>query len=198
MRFAKTMFLAGLFATLNLSADTLPEPFASIYQLSPTPYYFENGYLLVDKVNTEKATVFIDVGSQGGSAARLIAQYTQGVKIYNVNIWQSCDSQQKNGYQKFLSNLIAENTAERIIPIRMSSIEAAKALNVIAEVIYLDSIESTLSSEILAWAPHLAPSGTICGHDWTDPNVQYTVAQAANKLGFLVKSNGDFWYLERN
>lgn len=199
MKFAKTMLLSSaLFANLSLFADQLPEPYLSVNQLAATPYYFDNTYPLLDLISTMQAQVFVDVGSGSGAVSRLIAQNTTGVQIYNVSMWQSCDSSNKFGFQRFLSNVILEGTTAKITPLRMSSLEAAKAINFRADIVYLDSTEQILSSEILAWASHLTQNGTICGHDWTEPSVQFSVAQAANKLGLLVKSNGDFWYLQKN
>lgn len=199
MRSFKAILLSGLlFASAGLSAATLGYPYSTIYPLSATPYYFENGYLLTGLITNVNGTVFIDVNSQGGSAARLVGQYSPGVTVYNVNMWQSCDISQKHLYQKFLSNVISDNTTGSIVPIRMSSLEAAKALNVVADVIYIETNDQTLSSEILAWASHLTPTGSICGINWSDAQVQYCVAQAAAKLGYNVKDNGDFWYLSKN
>lgn len=198
MKLIKSMLCSGLiFASCGANAD-LAEPFASIYPLAETSYTFDNAYILINQINTQNATVFIDVGSQNGAASRVVAQYVPTVKIYNVNMWQSCDSCQKYAYQRFLSNLIAEKTTGQIIPVRMTSLEAAKALNVTAGVIYLDNCDQSVSAEILAWASHLTSNGVICGRDWTDAQVQFSVAQAANKLGFLVKSNGDYWFVEKN
>jgi len=198
LRFANTLLLSSfVFASCSLSAQDLPQPYASIHTVHLVPSYFDNRFQVLDRLKATSAKIFIDVGSHEGSAARMVAQYTTDIQIYNVCIWQSCDLSIKYQYQKFLSNVILEKAANRITPIRMTSQDGAKALNVIADVIYLNGIDTSLSTEILAWSAHLTPTGSICGHNWMESTVQNAVISAANKLDLAVHVDGDFWYLDR-
>lgn len=189
-----TLFASALMATTCVVAD--PQPYTNIRNMAYVPYYLENGYLLSNVINMTSATVFIDVNSQNGSAARYVAQTTQDVTCYAVNAWWSCDTSQKYLFQRFLSNVKQENTAERIIPLRMASYEASHAINVVAEVIYIGT-NPNLGTDILAWFPHLSSNGVICGHDWEDPSVEVSISQAATKLGCQIHSDGNFWYLQK-
>jgi hypothetical protein len=191
-----TLFAAALLTASHASADD-PQPYTNIRNVTYVPYFLENGYLLNNMINLTSGSVFIDVGSRDGAAARYVAQNTQGVTIYAVNAWWSCDPSQKNLFQKFLSNVKQENTTASIIPLRMASSEAARAINVIGDVIYLGSSNQNLSVDILAWFAHLSSSGIICGNDWDDSFVETNVSQAATKLGSQVNSNGTFWYIQK-
>ncbi len=193
----KSMLLTGIIASsLQLMADD-PQPYASVHNLPQTPYFFDNGWVLADKLKS--ATVFIDVNSRDGGGARLAAQNTMSdVQIYCVNMWVSPDPSQKYLFQRFLSNVKQENLADRITPIRMNSMEAARALNIIADVIYLNALEQNLHNEIIAWSSHLSGSGIICGNNWTESAVQIHVTRAGNELDLKLKTYGDFWSLERN
>jgi hypothetical protein len=196
----KKTFGSALLACLLMSSSSInadPQPYTDIHVLPYVPYYVPDGYLLIDKINSVLATVFIEVGSHDGSAARFLAQNTSELVIYALSSWLSYDPSEKYLFQKFLSNVIQENATERIIPIRMASYEGAKALNVIADVIYINSPSENLSADILAWFSHLSSTGVICGTDWQDPMIELAVSHAAVQLGCVVMSNGNFWSIER-
>lgn len=180
----------------TLTAD--PQPYANIRNLPYVPYFFEDGYLLINLINENSVNTFIDVGSKDGSASRYVAQNTPDVVNFSINPWWSCDKSQKQLFQRFLSNVRQENNQERIIPIRMGSLEGARALDIIADLIYLGSSTQGIGTDIIAWSTHLSSSGIICGHEWQDPYVETGVSQAAAKLGLQVHSNGNFWYLKKN
>lgn len=189
-----------LLASLLVSSSTMyadPQPYTNVHVLPYIPYYVPDGYLLMDRINSLLATTFIEVGSHDGAAARFVAQNTSELAIFAVSSWWSSDPSDKYLFQKFLSNVIQEGTTERIIPIRMASYEGAKALNVIADVIYVNSASENLTSDILVWFSHLSSSGVICGTDWLDPIVEVNVSQAAVQLGCVVVTDGNFWYIER-
>ncbi|HEY4832595.1 MAG TPA: hypothetical protein VIH61_08570 [Waddliaceae bacterium] len=197
----KKAFGSAILASLLISSSPVsadPQPYTNIHILPYVPYYVPDGFALIDQINSLPATVFIEVGSQDGAAARFVAQNAPaGLAIYAVSSWWSCDPSEKYLFQKFLSNVIQENTTESIVPIRMASYEGAKALNIIADVIYVNSASETLNSDILAWSSHLSSIGVICGSNWQDPVVEMAVAQAAAQLGCVVVNNGNFWSIEK-
>src|SRR5438128_2515324 len=103
----QAFFGALLLCNFSLSADD-PEPYVSIHNLSYVPYYVENGYLLMDRINTHSASIVIDVDSENGGGARLVGQNTpDSVQIYSVSMWTSSE----HAFQRFLSNVKQENTA---------------------------------------------------------------------------------------
>jgi predicted O-methyltransferase YrrM len=79
----------------------------------------------------------------------------------------------------------------------MASLEAAQALNVQADLIYIDGAHDTESvyADIIAWYPHLAEGGVLCGDDWTWSTVILAVQMAARDLNLQIIANGNFWQL---
>lgn len=101
-------------------------------------------------------------------------------------------------YHLFLSNVLHSGYADRIVPIRMLTDEAAKAITVSADLIYVDAGHSTenVIRDILNWYPFLNEGGIMCGDDWSYwPSVQAGVIKAAKHLGKRIHSEGNFWYL---
>ncbi len=197
--FGKMILGSALLTALSLFAD-LPQPYASFQTLPQTPYYVQDGYVFYSLINTHNAAVIVDVESQDGGVARYIAQQTNTLpsvtEIYSVNAWQSSDRSQKHLFQRFLSNVIQENTANMITPIRMSSQEAAESLNVQADFISLVGAndQQTIYNDILAWYPHLSDTGVMCGNNWHETSVQVGVTRAASTLDLNVQINSNVWY----
>jgi hypothetical protein len=199
-KYLSKIFLSStLLGTAFLLAD-LPQPFTSIQDLPPTPYFVQDAYVYYSLINANNSAVIVDVESQDGGVARYIAQQVNTLttvkEIYAVNGWQSPDRSQKYLYQRFLSNVIQENTAQLITPIRMTSREAAEAMNVQADFISLVGANDnqTLFNDILAWYPHLSNIGVICGNNWNDSSVQVGVTKAASTLDLTLHLNGNVWY----
>jgi hypothetical protein len=78
----------------------------------------------------------------------------------------------------------------------MESVEAAEALNVQADLIYIDAAHDTenVTKDILAWYPHLKENGFMCGDDWRWPSVQVAVTDCAQRLNKQVGCQGTFWW----
>lgn len=200
MKLFKLATLAALLFSQNFTFAADPEPYTAVRNLTQTPYFFENGFILLDLVNSRAATVVIDVDSVDGAAARYIAQNAPSslLKVYSIQNWSNSD-RFKNPYQQFLSNVKQENTANLIIPVRMESLEAATALSLQAEVIFINTIfKDNVYDDILAWSTHLTSNGIIAGNNWNDAEVINAVTQAANSLNLVLKINGNFWWLERS
>jgi hypothetical protein len=198
--FGKIFMSGAILVGASLYAD-LPQPYASIHNLPQTPYFVQDGYIFYNFVNTNNVAVVIDVESQDGGLARYLAQEANNLpslkQIYSVNIWQSNDRSQKQLFRRFLSNVIQENTTQLIIPIRMSSHEAAEALNVKADLISVvgGNDQLIIYNDILGWYPHLSDTGVMCGNNWYDPSVQMGVTKAAMMLDVPVQVNDNVWYL---
>lgn len=169
------------------------EPYDSVRLLTQEPYFFENGYILLDKVNTTGTTLFIDVDSPKGEASRFIASYNTAVTVLAVNSWY-----EESAYHRFLSNVRQEGTDGRITPLRMCSSEASNALDVQAGVIFLDSSRSeTLYEKIPMWLTQLGENGVIAGNHWQSNSVEVAVVNAAAQLNLILSINGNYWFLTR-
>lgn len=189
MIFFSTMVLGGtqLFAV---------EPYQSIRHVAYEPYFLENSWILLDKVNSQSTGVFIDVGSPNGEAARYIAANSPAERaIYSINSWSYNDHK----FQIFLSNVIQENLDTRIVPIRMNSNEAGEALNLESELIYLDCNNVTsINDKILTWVSHLTEHGIIAGNRWDWKDVELIVVKAAVDLNLTLTTNANYWFLKKN
>lgn len=182
-------------ATLLLSSMAYgAEPYDSVRLITAEPYFVENGYVLVSKVNSLGATVFIDVESPNGGVSRLIASYTdESVRVYSVNAWSG-----EHEYHQFLSNVRQENTGERITPLRMNSEDASDALNLSANLIFIDSSDSTtLPPKIASWLTHVADGGAIVGNNWQWNDVKVAVTTAALELNLSLTLDTNYWFLSR-
>lgn len=194
--------VAALLASASLCAD-LPQPYASIRNLPATPYYVQDAYTFFNLANTHNAAVIVDVGSQDGSVARYFAQQASNLpslkQIYSIDLWESSDASQAHLFQRFLSNVIQENSTGLIVPIRMSSHEAAESLNVQADFINLAGShdQNTVYHDIISWHSHLSNGGVLAGNDWYDTAVESAVTQAAATLGISVQVNGNVWYFTK-
>lgn len=194
---------SAILAGVSLYAD-LPEPYTSTRFLPQTPYFVQDAYVYYNLVSTHNCAVIIDVESQDGGVARYLAQQANTLpsiqKIYSVNMWQSNDRSQKHLYQRFLSNVAQENTAELIIPIRMDSHDASESLYVKANFISLVGANDrdNIYNDIIRWFPHLSDNGVMCGNNWYEPSIQIGVAKAAMMLDVSVQVNNNVWYFVKS
>lgn len=204
MKYLNTILIAGMLLTnLTTFADT-PQPYSSIQNLPATPYYVLDGYTYYALIQSRNAAVVIDVESQDGGVARYIAQQAANLPslqtVYSVNSWTSSDQANKHLFQRFLSNVKQDNTTNMIVPIRMSSSDAASGLNVKADFISLVGAndKDIIYRDILAWFPHLTDGGVLCGNNWLEPSIEIGVTKAAEALDLTLHVNNNVWYLERS
>lgn len=75
---------------------------------------------------------------------------------------------QDTHYHAFLSNMKRTGLADKIVPVRMTSLEAARALTVMADLVFIDGdhSEASVVADIEAWRPHVRPGGILCGDDY--------------------------------
>lgn len=183
----------------------MPEPYNSINVLPFDSHgWFGNGEQLEKIINNHKPKVVIEVGSWLGTSTRFLAERSE--KVYAIDTWQGSPQEEDvmNNprlpylYQQFLSNVIHSDLTEKIIPIKLTSLEASKALKVKANLIYIDGAHDTNSvvQDIIAWYPHLDNNGIMCGDDWLCPTVREAVTQCAVKLNKKIISQDNFWNYE--
>lgn len=195
-------------ASQATKVPVIPEPYKSIQELPFDDHgWFVNQESLLNLLKVKPAKIIIEVGSWLGASTRFIAENSpKGAKVYAVDTWRGSTDEQLHMedprlphlYQLFLSNVKHAHLTHKIIPVRMESLEAAKALNVKADLIYLDGAHGTAEvyADILAWYPHLVEEGIMCGDDWPWPSVQLGVRLAAAELGKTVHGYGNFWWYQ--
>jgi Methyltransferase domain len=190
--------------SLNLCANQFP--YEAINDL---PFdgqgWFGNAVPLGSILSEKKPKTVIEVGSWLGSSTRFIANLMEeDGKVYAIDTWKGSPSEAVHMqdprlpylFQLFLSNVKHAGLTHKIIPIRMESLEAAKAINIKAELIYLDAAHDTenVVQDILAWYPHLMENGTLCGDDWNWGSVRVAVIHCAGILGKQVYAHDNFWF----
>jgi predicted O-methyltransferase YrrM len=183
----------------------MPEPYRSIKNLPMDEHgWFFNGPFIKDLILSRKIHTIIEIGSWLGLSTRFMARLLpHDGKIYAVDTWQGSIEHQSDPrlatlYQTFLSNVKHAELTDIIIPFRMSSLEASKALNIQADMIYIDGSheEEDVYDDIMAWAPHLNPKGVICGDDWNVEGVRNAVSQCAITLKKEIRYFDMFWMYE--
>jgi len=109
----------------------------------------------------------VEVGSYKGRSLRAMADGSSAV-LYAVDTWE-----QLGGRDDFNVNL-ASYLGERVFPVTMSSLCAAKMFHTLGakfDMIFIDADHSyeAVRDDILHWSPLLAEGGILCGHDYQDP-----------------------------
>lgn len=203
---ALIVFLYGV--SIYGNSPNIPEPYRSIIDLPFDDHgWFINQRQMETCLQALKPKTVIEVGSWLGSSTRFIAErLPDGAILYAVDTWLGSPAEDVHLrdprlpylFQLFLSNVKHAGLSHVIIPIRMDSLEASKALNVQADMIYIDASHDTESvyNDILAWFPHLKRGGIFCGDDWGWISVQVGVLRAADVLKGTVVPDGNFWRLD--
>lgn len=205
------IFFALLTSASMICGNELQEPFASIHILPEYNFgWYTNKNQIEDIFNSSEIRTVIEVGSWiGGGSTHHIASLLKekGGKMYCVDTWLGNPRQQIGEvmyqpelhyvYQQFLSNIVQWKLTDVVVPIRMKSTEAAKALNIKPDLIYLDAEHSyeSVYQDLQAWYPFVKKQGILCGDDWSWPSVQKAVDQFAKENGLLVISSDNFWQL---
>jgi predicted O-methyltransferase YrrM len=200
---SKLILLALIFA-LPLRAD-LREPYSLIHDLPFDDHgWFGNAAPLTELIVAKNPLLVIEVGSWLGCSTRFLAESIDpNGHVYAVDTWRGSSEHQKDPrlsdlYQIFLSNVKHAGLTEKITPVRMESLEAARALNLQADLIYIDAAHDTKSAynDIIAWNKHLTDGGVLCGDDWSWGSVRLAVQKAAKELHYTVHTSGNFWWYE--
>ena len=181
--------------------NTMPEPYLSSPDLPFDPHgWFFNQKPLEECLLSNPKTV-IEVGSWLGASTRFIAErLSSGSKLYAVDTWKGSiehtdDPRLPHLYSLFLSNVKHAKLTHVIIPVRMESLEAARQLNIKADLIYIDGAHDTKSAyeDIISWYDHLNPGGILCGDDFKWGTVHEAVVHAAIALKQTIEVQDNFW-----
>lgn len=190
------------------SVSDLPEPYCWV---EPMPFDAQGMFSKECESNLEyyikkhNVKCVIEVGSWLGSSTRAIATFLpdDGV-VYAVDHWKgSAEHQVRHKkkiptlYEQFLSNIIHADLTHKIIPIRMNSVDAAKQLDIVPDLIYLDAShdEESVYQDLVAWWPFVKGHGILCGDDYQYPGggVGKAVRRFAQEHNLHVKGLRWFW-----
>lgn len=209
------MILTAVIVCLSTLVFALPEPYKSIQVLPPDMHGWfreENQKNLKQFIEKYQPTVVVELGSWLGSSAFYMAKLMKKDSfLYAVDNWTAegdtsilndQDSAVKKRiptlYQQFLSNVIHMNLTDKIIPVRMKTVEAAQSLNIKVDLIYIDAShdEESVFNDIMSWYPKLKKGGMMCGDDAFFSGVRKAVERTSEILNTRLHIDGNFWYFE--
>ncbi len=110
--------------------------------------------------------VIVEVGSWKGRSTKVLAVATPGV-VYAVDTWKD-----KASWAAFRRNLAPELKSKKVIPLKLTSLKAAKSFVATAganpDMVFIDAGRSytAVKKDILAWQPLLVKGGLLSGHDY--------------------------------
>ena len=209
------LILLGTFLFTSSIFTQLQPPYDSIEVLSfKEGGWYVNGSEIEKLIKTRKVKVIVELGSWLGRSTRHMAGIIpeDGV-VYAVDHWLGSDGLQityadliPTLYQQFLSNMIHAKLAHKIIPIKMSTLQAAKKcaeLRIKPDLIYVDAShdEKSVYDDLCAWYPFVKGHGIICGDDWgwheeSIFTIQAAVNRFARENNLIVEvPNGWMWLL---
>ena len=201
------------FLSLTNPLFSMPEPYRSITILPEDKeerwFADANATALDDAIKRINPSIVVEVGCWLGTSACFMAKRLKpNAKLYAVDHWifgekavvetPALNQKLPTLYQQFLSNVIIRNLTDQIIPIRMFSIEAARCLDIKADLIYIDAShdEESVYNDIIAWWPKLSEKGEMYGDDYVCETVQKGVSKAADHLKLKIKvHNHNCWQL---
>jgi hypothetical protein len=160
--------------------------------------FLSNAKVWKCKTPHQKLTV-VEVGSWVGDSARFLGK--QCSTLYCVDTWagpvETHRPMLSDLYQQFLSNMVHAELTDVVVPMRMTSTEAAMAFNGRADLVYLDGDHSSVAAyqDVMCWAHNVVANGVLCGDDWSWQSVRRGVEKAAIDLGRCVESEGETWWL---
>ncbi len=216
---SKRLFLIVICISLQFSytAADLPEPYNRLTALLP---FNEHGWYTnrpqMDKLlRLTGSEIVIELGVWMGRSTRHIASVLpdNGI-VYAVDHWLGSKENHRNEdergaiptlYEQFLSNIIHANLTHKIIPMRMSTLEAAEIFvkkGLKPDLVYVDAShdEESVYADLLAYFPLIKGYGKICGDDWEigmqeGYPVKKAVTRFAHENDLIIESSGNFWVL---
>lgn len=193
------------------SYSDMPEPYRSIKTIPEDKHGWfmeSNRENLCRFIVQRQPRVVVELGTWLGSSAIFMGQILPDhAVLYAIDDWRAdtdiyiqadatVRSKLSKLYQQFLSNVKHHNLTHKIIPCRMKTLEAAEALDIMADLIYVDAShdEDSVYKDIMAWYPKLNQNGIMCGDDWSFESVQRAVTRAARELNQQIHVDRYFWY----
>lgn len=201
------------FIVFATALNALPPPYDTV-DLLPfnSQGWYRNGPGMEELVRSTHAKVVIEVGSWLGESTRHIARTLpeDGV-VYAVDHWLGSSNEDNsiydipNLYRQFLSNVIHANLTHKIVPLKMSSAQAARTLKVVPDLIYLDASHdyNSVLHDLTIWFPFVKGHGLLCGDDYNwgkdyaqEGPVKLAVDFFAEENNLIVHNDGWLWYYE--
>lgn len=174
-------------------------------------FNFEDLY--TDMVRSHKAGVFVEVGAWLGRSTAYMGQLLRDspecmVDFYTVDTWKGSPGDnafdgglEKHGgdaYEAFIENMEKCGVAEFVIPLRMTSVEAAAGFaDRSLDFVFIDAAHDydSVSSDLWAWVPKVKVGGIIAGHDHSHGPIQRALKEQLPKAArYKPENKGDSWF----
>lgn len=205
-----TVMLTGSFLI-----QALPSPYNELKEVLPfNPHgWYGNGAWIEKLMTQNKINTVIEVGSWLGCSTRHIASLLQpNGKLYAVDTWEGSIEHHQNQewnsmlptlYHQFLSNIVHAQLTDIVIPMRMTSLSAAKVLQEslsAVDMVYIDAAhdtESVLKDLEAYWVFIKKDIEILCGDDWGWETVRAAVHQFAQKYNLTIYADHNFWFFKK-
>jgi predicted O-methyltransferase YrrM len=193
----------------------LPYPYNTLKEVLP---FNGNGMYInaqpMEKLIREKnVKTVIELGSWLGKSTRHIASIlpADGI-VFAVDHWLGSAEHLDSSdlpllYEQFLSNTVHAGLADKIVPIRLTTLEASGEFlrnKVIPDLVYVDAAhdEQSVYADLKAYYPLVQGHGILCGDDWGwGGSLGFPVCKAVHR--FAVENGltidvfeGWFWVLK--
>jgi hypothetical protein len=191
------------------TCSNLPEPYSSLTKVMPLRMHgwFMNATQLKKFIEQDRPKVVVELGSWMGVSTIYMANELRpyGGKLYAVDTWLGSVEHHREFsgmlpylYEQFLSNCIHNKVTDIIIPVRMTTMQAAKELNVVPDLVYVDASheEEDVYNDIKHWYAKLPVGGRMCGDDWSWPSVVRALKRISAELGVEIHAGANFWYFD--
>ncbi len=214
-----SLFLGILLVGEGLGGQTRFGLFESAYEKLDFVYpfdgsgFYSNRDRLEELIKSRNVKIIVEVGCWLGESTRHMASLLpSGGKVYAVDHWNGSVEHQlgqpfyspvlHNLYERFLSNVIYAELTDKIVPIRLESLCAAKLfedreLFEKPDLIYIDASHdfASVMADIRAWYPFVQGHGILCGDDWHYGPIVLAVAKFAREKGLDIEVDGGCWSL---
>ncbi len=204
-----TLILSIALSTID---NIIPDPYPAVYeQVDLLPFnphgWYPHAARFEQLIKEHKIKTVVEIGSWLGCSTRHIAsQLPPDGKVYAVDHWQGSEEHFHMDvrtwiptlYQQFLSNVVHAELTDKIIPVRMSSLDAAdkfRRLDITIDLIYIDASHDyeSVYHDIAAWYPYVQENGIMTGDDWQHYPIQQAVGQFAQENNLDVFFDYQFW-----
>lgn len=198
-------------------APALVEPYQSLVVLPELQHGWQNNRDAMQKFISvhfpdAQDLCIAEIGAWLGLSIRDWVKFAgESGRVYAIDHWEGSVEHQPGQfahhsvlprlYPQFLSNMIQWGIANSVTPIRMSSVNAARTLNIRPDIVYVDGAHdyANVDADIRAWYPKLSDRGILCGDDWKWMHdlkgVQRAVNGFASEYGLEVHVDDNFWWL---
>jgi hypothetical protein len=190
--------------------SSLPPPYNEVDLVPFNDHgFYSNAGRMENMFKLHNPKVVIEVGCWIGESTRHFASLLPpGGVVYAVDHWLGSEEHQPGQvfwypfvpylYRQFLSNVIHAKLTDKIVPVRMTSLEASEYLSdVVPDIIYIDASHDfdAVYADLKAWYPLVKGHGLLCGDDWGTPGVHQAVIKFAQEQGLKIEAPySTFWY----